>query len=139
MNKKLRDNAANFAGSEVTNFKTTQINMQESTASYFIKDETLDWQEVEPGVSRKIMAYDPSLMLMQVKFEKGGIGPIHRHVHVQISHVFSGIFEVQVDGNKNILKAGDTFFVPSNLWHGVLCLEAGILIDTFSPMREDFL
>ncbi len=113
--------------------------MQESKADFFIPDETLDWQEVEPGVSRKIMAYDSSLMLMQVKFEKGGIGPIHHHVHVQISHVFSGVFEVQVDGTKKTLKAGDSFFVPSNLWHGVLCLEAGILIDTFSPMREDFL
>ena len=74
-----------------------------------------------------------------IKFEKGGIGPIHRHVHVQISHVFSGVFEVQVDGTKKTLKPGDSFFVPSNLWHGVVCLEAGILIDTFSPMREDFL
>ena len=113
--------------------------MQDSKEIFFIEDETLSWKEVEPGVSRKIMAYDPSLMLMQVKFEKGGIGPIHQHVHVQISHVFSGVFEVQVDGNKKILKAGDSFFVPSNLWHGVLCLEAGILIDTFSPMRQDFL
>ena len=113
--------------------------MQESKADFFIPDETLHWQEVEQGVSRKIMAYDPSLMLMQVKFEKGGIGTIHHHVHVQISHVFSGVFEVQVDGTKKTLKAGDSFFVPYNLWHGVLCLEAGILIDTFSPMREYFL
>ncbi len=105
----------------------------------FIEDETSEWQDVDKGVSRKIMAYDPSLMLMQVKFEKGGIGPIHRHPHVQITYVVSGLFEAEVDGEKKVLKPGDTFFVPSNLWHGVQCLEAGILIDTFSPMREDFI
>lgn len=106
---------------------------------YFIEDDSLEWQNAGEGVNRKIMAYDPSLMLMQVRFDKGGIGPIHRHPHVQITHVCSGVFEAEVAGEKKILNAGDSFFVPSNLWHGVLCLEAGILIDTFSPMREDFL
>eukprot|EP01031_Cornospumella_fuschlensis_P051154 gene51154-62553_t len=65
------------------------------------------------------MAYDPSLMIVKIKFEEGGIGPLHQHPHVQITHVQSGKFEVSIDGKKQVLK--------------------GILIDTFSPMREDFL
>jgi quercetin dioxygenase-like cupin family protein len=113
--------------------------MQNPNSTIFIEDERLEWQQVSPGLSRKIMAHDPSLMLVQVKFEKGAVGALHQHVHVQISHVFSGVFEVEIEGLIKILKAGDSFFVPSNLWHGVKCLEEGILIDTFSPMREDFL
>jgi quercetin dioxygenase-like cupin family protein len=112
--------------------------MQYPNSTYFIEDERLEWQHVSAGISRKIMAHDPSLMLVQVKFEKGAVGALHQHVHVQISHVFSGVFEVEIEGIKQILKTGDSFFVPSNLWHGVKCLEEGILIDTFSPMREDF-
>lgn len=113
--------------------------MKNPNSTYFINDKDLEWQYVSPGLSRKIMAYEPSLMLVQVKFEKGAIGPLHNHIHVQISHVFSGVFEVEIEGEKQILKSGDSFFVPSNLWHGVKCIEEGILIDTFSPMREDFI
>lgn len=113
--------------------------MSKSSSINFIEDEKLQWEYFSPGLTRKIMAYHPSLMLVQVKFEKGAIGPLHRHVHVQISQVFSGVFEVEIEGKKQILKKGDVFSVESNLWHGVKCIEEGILIDTFSPMREDFL
>lgn len=107
--------------------------------NYFIEDDSIKWEVLDDLVSRKIMAYDSSLMIVKIKFKKGGIGPLHQHPHVQITHVQSGVFEVSIDGKKQILQAGDAFLVPSNLIHGVQCLEAGILIDTFSPMREDFL
>ncbi|WP_276364464.1 cupin domain-containing protein [Daejeonella sp. H1SJ63] len=106
---------------------------------YFIEDDNIEWEILDELVSRKIMAYESSLMIVKINFKKGGIGPLHNHPHVQITHVQSGVFEVSIDGEKQILKAGDAFLVPSNLIHGVQCLEAGILIDTFSPMREDFL
>jgi len=46
---------------------------------------------------------------------------------------------VEVGGVKKILNQGETFFAPSNVWHGVICLEEGVLMDTFSPMRKDFI
>lgn len=106
---------------------------------YFIENETLDWQQIDEKVSRKVMAYDSNLMLLKIKFEEGGIGPIHQHPHVQITHIESGIFEVEIGGEKKVLKGGDAFMIPSNIWHGVVCLEAGVFLDTFSPMREDFI
>ena len=37
-------------------------------------------------------------------------------------------------------QAGDvSAYIPTNVIHGAVCLEAGVLIDTFSPVREDFL
>lgn len=105
----------------------------------FIKNEMLQWEQVDKGVSRTILAYDPTLMVVKVKFEQHAIGALHQHIHVQISYVESGVFEVEIEGVKSILEQGDTFFVPSNLWHGVVCLQAGVLIDTFSPMRQEFL
>jgi quercetin dioxygenase-like cupin family protein len=104
-----------------------------------IKDEDIAWEVVGEGIRRKIMAYDDKVMMVKVDFEKGGIGVVHQHHHTQITHIHSGVFEVEVDGEKQILKAGDVFFAPSNIWHGVVCLEAGMLIDVFSPMREDFI
>jgi quercetin dioxygenase-like cupin family protein len=52
--------------------------------------------------------------------------------------VESGVFEVEIDGEKRELSAGDAFYIPPHLLHGAICKEAGVLIDVFSPMREDF-
>ena len=85
------------------------------------------------------MAYDDKLMVVKMEFEKGGVGMLHQHYHSQITHVESGSFEVQISGKKKILAAGDAFYISPNTIHGAVCLEAGVLIDVFSPMREDFI
>lgn len=105
----------------------------------FSENDKLIWTNVAEGVQRSILAFDETAMLVKVKFEKDAIGALHQHQHVQISYVASGKFEVEVGGEKKILNQGDTFFAASNVWHGVKCLEAGVLLDTFSPMRKDFL
>jgi quercetin dioxygenase-like cupin family protein len=105
----------------------------------FTENDIVKWTNVAPGVQRAILAYDESVMLVKVQFEKGAIGTLHQHLHVQISYVESGQFEVEVGGVKKILNQGETFFAPSNVWHGVICLEKGVLMDTFSPMRKDFI
>ena len=105
----------------------------------FTENDIVKWTNVAPGVQRAILAYDESVMLVKVQFEKGAIGRLHQHLHVQISYVESGQFEVEVGGVKKVLHQGGTFFVPSNVWHGVICLEEGVLMDTFSPMRKDFI
>lgn len=109
------------------------------TTKVFIENKNIPWEQVDAGVKRKIMAWDENLMLVKVEFEKGGIGTLHQHYHSQISHVESGIFEVEIDAVKKVLSAGDVFIIPSNVIHGAVCLEAGVLIDVFSPMREDFI
>jgi quercetin dioxygenase-like cupin family protein len=104
----------------------------------FIFSSTIEWETVGEGVRRKILCYDKNMMRVKVEFEKGGIGSLHKHPHIQMSLVESGQFEVEVDKQKRILNAGDVFYVHSNLIHGVVCLEKGALIDMFNPMREDF-
>lgn len=108
------------------------------TVKVFIGDSEVPWEEVAPGMKRKIMSYDERLMVVKVSFEKGAIGVLHQHYHTQISHVESGVFEVEIGGEKKVLSAGDAFYIPPNVIHGAVCLEPGVLIDVFSPMREDF-
>lgn len=102
-------------------------------------DNEIAWEKVADKVYRKIMAYDKNIMMVKVRFEKGGVGDLHKHPHVQTTLVEKGIFEVNIDGDKKILNTGDTFFVPSDTEHGVVNIEEGILIDVFNPAREDFL
>jgi len=96
------------------------------------------WDEMAPGVVRQILGYDNEILLANVKFEKGGIGAMHDHFHSQVSYVLEGSFEVTIGSETKVLKKGDSFYIPPNVSHGAVCLEAGALIDTFSPIREDF-
>lgn len=113
--------------------------MSERLNSFFQHDAEIVWEPTEPGVKRKIMAYGPDLMVVRVAFETGAVGKAHQHPHRQASYVESGVFDVTIDGKTSRLVAGDTFFVPENLVHGVVNIEAGQLIDSFTPMRTEFL
>ena len=104
-----------------------------------IKSSEIPVENVAPGMNRQIMGYDSDIMLVKVDFDKGGIGEPHTHPHQQVSYVVSGKFEVTIDGKMELLSEGDAFLIPSNALHGAVCVEAGTLIDTFSPRREDFL
>ena len=96
-------------------------------------------ETVDKGIQRQMLGFGPSLMMAKVTFEEGSIGYIHSHEHTQVSYVESGEFEVTVDGEVTLLGPGDAFYVPPNAPHGAVCKRAGVLIDVFSPMREDFI
>ncbi|NHN25804.1 cupin domain-containing protein [Flavobacterium jejuense] len=105
----------------------------------FIESKDYKWEKIDKNLDRAIIGYDNALMQTIVKFKKGGIGYLHQHIHSQVAFIVKGSFEVQIEEEKKILHSGDTFFIPSNKMHGVVCLEEGILVESFSPMREDFL
>jgi len=113
--------------------------MEEITSNAFLIDADISWQDLGGGVKRKILGYDQSVMLVKVQFQTGAVGSLHQHPHVQSTYVESGVFKATIDGEERILQQGDGFFVAPNLIHGCVCLEAGVLIDTFSPCRIDFL
>lgn len=97
------------------------------------------WENPGPGIKRQIMGYDGQLMMVKVVFEEGAVGTMHEHYHSQATYVASGKFELTIGEEKRILVAGDGYYVAPDVLHGCVCLEAGILIDTFSPIRADFL
>lgn len=109
------------------------------TSNVFLIGDEIEWEVVGEGVKRKILAYDDKAMLVNVHFETGSIGALHKHYHTQVTFVAKGKFEVTVSGETKLLKGGDSFYVPPHAIHGVVCTESGILIDVFSPMREDFM
>ena len=105
----------------------------------FLLDENQDWEVVGEGVKRKIMGYDDKIMLVKVDFATGGIGYEHEHYHSQVTYVASGEFEFTIAGETQTVKGGDSVYIPPHALHGATCTKAGILIDVFSPIREDFM
>ena len=95
-------------------------------------------EDLGGGVRRKILAYGDDIMQVYVQFETGAIGAMHSHPHTQLTYVLEGEFEFTIDGEKKIVRKGDTLLKLPNMPHGCVCLKAGVLLDTFTPMREDF-
>ena len=91
------------------------------------------------GSTRRVVLDLAELMLVEFTFSKGGIGALHSHPHVQSSYIAEGVFDVTIDGVTQRIAAGGAYIVPSGLVHGVVAVEAGKLIDSFTPRRDDFL
>lgn len=92
-----------------------------------------------PGATRQVLADSPGLMLVSFRFEAGAEGAPHSHPHIQATYVKSGRFRFTLAGKMREIGPGDSLVVPANAEHGCLCLEAGELIDSFTPRRDDFL
>lgn len=106
-------------------------------------DRWVYYKDVQPedqgnGVIRRVLAYNSDVMTVENRFQKGAIGALHHHPHTQITYVVSGKFEFEIDGVKNVVTAGDTLLKTDGVEHGCICLEEGILLDIFTPYREDF-
>jgi quercetin dioxygenase-like cupin family protein len=112
--------------------------MRIKKAQRFVEAAPLEWEEVGPGVRRKVAAYDDHLMAVVVEFKKDAIGYLHKHPHRQITYIQSGSFEVTIGSERKVLKGGDLYYIPPEIEHGVTALEDSLLIDVFSPCRLDF-
>lgn len=106
--------------------------------NYFINDK-VELEDLGGGIKRRISATHDNLMCVEVHFEKGAVGAMHSHPHEQITYIISGAFEFNIAGDKKIVRAGDATFKQPDIEHGAVCLEAGVLLDIFTPCREDFL
>jgi quercetin dioxygenase-like cupin family protein len=106
---------------------------------FYAQAEDGEWTDLGGGNRRKVILSTPELMQVAFRFEAGGIGAPHNHPHVQASYVAEGRFEVTIDGVTEIVGQGGSFIVPSGLVHSVKALEPGLLIDSFTPRRDDFL
>ena len=118
---------------------TTPLPSSGTAAPVFVTDARAAWGATGPGVRRKVLAHGPGLMLARVAFEAGGVGARHQHPHAQLSYVESGAFECSIEADTHTLLPGDSCYVPPLARHGVSCTEAGVLVDAFTPRRDDFL
>lgn len=105
----------------------------------FLYGKNASTEVVAKGVTRQILGFNNQIMMVKVWFEEGSEGYVHSHFHSQVAYVESGEFDVTVGQETQTLVAGDCFFMEPNISHGAVCRKAGVLIDVFSPMREDFL
>ncbi|MDO3410990.1 cupin domain-containing protein [Saccharibacillus sp. CPCC 101409] len=112
----------------------------------FFKDSDIRLDTVDGNTTRKVLAHSPQLMYVKVLFAKAAAGeiPLHKHIHEQVTYVMQGSFRFAIeDGGRReeqIVREGDSIHFPSNALHGCIPLEDdSVLLDAFTPAREDFL
>jgi quercetin dioxygenase-like cupin family protein len=92
----------------------------------------------EPGLIRRIGAYNEKLFLAEHRMEKGWVGTRHSHPHEQIVYVVSGHLKVTVGDRDFEVRDGDSFVVRGGVEHQATAMETSLVIDVFTPCREDY-
>ncbi len=95
--------------------------------------------EPEAGLKRRVLAYNEKLFLAEHEMVKGWVGTVHSHPHDQIVYVVHGHLKVTCHGKTFEIRTGDTFVVRGGVEHGASALEESLVIDVFTPWREDYI
>ena len=105
----------------------------------FFVDKDIVPDTIDEKSYRKVIAHDEEMMACHIYFKTGAIGKKHSHENTQICYIIKGRFEFDLNGDTRVLSSGDSVYIPSGQEHGLVCLEAGEVLDIFTPERKDFL
>lgn len=98
-------------------------------------------EQVSPMLDRKLLTGE-RVMLAHVTLKKGCIVPKHQHEHEQLAYILAGAlkFWIGEDEAKEVVVGREqVIHFPSNVWHKAEALEETVVLDVFSPPREDWL
>ena len=104
-----------------------------------VKHEEGNTSEPEAGLKRRVLAYNEKLFIAEHEMVKGWTGTAHSHPHDQIVYLVHGHLRVTCEGKTFDIRTGDTFVVRGGVEHGASALEESLVIDVFTPCREDYL
>src|SRR4051794_10758943 len=104
-----------------------------------VESSASDFFTPEPGLLRRILAHNASMMLVEHKMENGWAGARHSHPHDQMVYVIEGRLRFSC-GDKTFEAArGDSFVLRGGIEHQAWALEPSVVLDVFTPYREDYL
>ena len=109
-----------------------------SAADEVIKSDDSKTVSPEPGLARQVMSYNQSVMLVRNKMEAGWVGGAHSHPHDQVVFVVSGAIQLTVAGVPHALSAGDSLLVAGGTVHQATAGQPSVVLDIFTPYREDY-
>ena len=98
----------------------------------------LQEERVNDLVSRRVW-HTPAMTIIQLAYKKGGVVPLHHHVHAQVTMVESGSLRMHMNGQSTVVKGGESLEVPSSAPHLAEALEDSSVIEVFVPARTDWM
>jgi quercetin dioxygenase-like cupin family protein len=113
--------------------------VQELSKAQHLNWSTVPVEHPSEGIERQ-MFIGEQMMICRFRFAPFLVTPQHTHPHEQMSMVISGRICFFVEGEERIASPGDVLHFPPNCLHGATMMEEEVvLIDIFTPLREDFL
>ena len=97
------------------------------------------WIEICPGIKRQTVASGKTMYQMVAELDAGSKMPEHQHAQEQQVYILSGRMKLIVNGTPHELATGESFYLASNVPHGVETIENTRVLDTFSPPRDEYL
>jgi quercetin dioxygenase-like cupin family protein len=97
------------------------------------------WIDIAPGIRRRTITHGASMYQMIAKLDAGSRMPEHKHPQEQIVHILEGHTRLIVSGVPHEMRGGESFYLASNVPHGIETIEDSMVLDTFSPPRDDYL
>lgn len=91
------------------------------------------------GISFNVLAIGEKSMVTKMNYKQGDYAPAHSHPNEQSGYVISGKYNITIGDSEELITTGDSYVIPENVPHSVKVIEAGIIIDIFTPIREDYL
>ena len=95
-------------------------------------------EQINPFILRQYITAD-RVTVARFELRQGGVVPVHAHENEQVSFVISGALKFTIDGRDIIVRAGELLQIPSHVPHGVDVLEDTLVVDVFSPVRQDWI
>jgi quercetin dioxygenase-like cupin family protein len=105
----------------------------------FTKSDDGGYLEALDGVRRKTVAHGEKTLLTEFKLAKGAVVPPHQHPQEQTGYLVSGRLNFTIGDETMVAEAGDSWNIPGNVEHGAEALEDSVVVEVFSPIREDYL
>ncbi len=102
----------------------------------FCYQEKLPLQDLGNGVLMKNLGQGSKMSVLHWNMADGSVVPLHQHPHEQFGYVIQGGFKMLIGEETAILKAGDCYFIPSDIPHTFTAIGETEAIDVFSPPRE---
>jgi quercetin dioxygenase-like cupin family protein len=93
----------------------------------------------EPGLERRILAHNENMMMVEHRMQLGWAGTRHSHPHDQLVYVIAGRLRFSCADETFEGGAGDSFILRGGIEHQAWALEPAIVLDVFTPYREDYL
>ena len=105
----------------------------------FYKKNDNEYRMPMEGVRLKTLVYGEKTSLCEFRLKRGKAIPSHKHPHEQAGYLVSGQMKLTIGDDTFDVEPGDSWCIPGNVEHSAECLQDSIVVEVFSPVREDYL
>jgi quercetin dioxygenase-like cupin family protein len=95
-------------------------------------------EKLNPLIIRQVI-HTPQMTIARLRLSKGAVVPVHDHANEQVTMMESGALRFEIAGEEVVLRAGDALRIPPHAAHRVETLEDSVVVDLFTPAREDWI